>query len=47
MLVGWLSDKTHSFAAGEYFYAIILLVGSAALILGTEFEHAVRQRLPS
>ncbi|HSS13095.1 MAG TPA: MFS transporter, partial [Rhizomicrobium sp.] len=35
VLVGWLSDRTHSFAAGEYFYAAVLLLGGAALILGT------------
>jgi MFS-type transporter involved in bile tolerance (Atg22 family) len=35
VLVGWLSDKTHSFAAGEYFYAGVLLLGGSALILGT------------
>jgi MFS family permease len=35
VLVGWLSDKTHSFAAGEYFYAGVLLLGGGALILGT------------
>jgi MFS family permease len=35
VLVGWLSDRTHSFAAGEYFYAAVLLLGGCALILGT------------
>jgi MFS family permease len=42
VLVGWLSDRTHSFAAGEYFYAAVLLVGGIALILGTESESPVR-----
>lgn len=36
VLVGWLSDRTHAFSAGEYFYAALLLLGGAALILGTQ-----------
>lgn len=35
VLVGWLSDRTHAFAAGEFYYAAVLLLGGAALILGT------------
>lgn len=35
VLVGWLTDRTHSFTAGEYFYAAVLLFGGAVLILGT------------
>lgn len=35
VLVGWLSDRTHSFASGEYFYGAVLLLGGMALILGT------------
>ncbi len=35
VLVGWLSDRTHSLAAGEYYYAAILFLGASALILGT------------
>jgi MFS family permease len=43
VLVGWLSDRTHSLAAGEYFYAAALLLGAAALILGTRGEGAKAQ----
>ena len=35
VLVGWLSERTHAFAAGEFYYAAVLLLGGAALILGT------------
>lgn len=35
VVVGFLSDRTHTFAAGEYYYAAILLLGSTALIWGT------------
>jgi MFS family permease len=35
VLVGWLSDRTHSLAAGEFYYAAVLLVGGSVLILGT------------
>jgi MFS family permease len=35
VLVGWLIDRTHSLAAGEYYFAAVLCVGSIALILGT------------
>ena len=35
VLVGWLSDQTHSLSAGEYFYAAVLLLGGGSLILGT------------
>lgn len=43
VLVGWLSDRTHSFSAGEYFYAAILLVGGSALLLGTKKDGAGRE----
>ena len=35
VLVGWLSDRTHAFAAGEFFYASALLLGGAMLIVAT------------
>ncbi len=35
VLVGWLSDRTHAFTAGEFYYAAVLLLGGVALILGT------------
>jgi MFS family permease len=35
VLVGWLSDRTHSLAAGEFYYAAVLLLGGAILIAGT------------
>jgi predicted MFS family arabinose efflux permease len=40
VLVGWLSDRTHSLAAGEYFYAAVLVLGGVALIAGTRGEGA-------
>jgi MFS family permease len=35
VLVGWLSDRTHSLAAGEFYFAAVLLIGGTALIVGT------------
>lgn len=35
ILVGWLGDRTHSLAAGEYYYAAVLLLGAWALVAGT------------
>lgn len=35
VLVGWLSDHTHSLAAGEFYYAAVLLLGGTLLIAGT------------
>jgi predicted MFS family arabinose efflux permease len=35
VLVGWLSDRTHSLAAGEFYYAAVLLLGGMTLIAGT------------
>lgn len=35
VLVGWLSDRTHSLAAGEFYYAAVLLLGGTLLIAGT------------
>lgn len=46
VLVGWLSDRTHSFSAGEYFYAAVLLLGGSALLLGTKKDGAGREHFP-
>jgi MFS family permease len=35
VLVGWLSDRTHTLAAGELYFALVLCLGSTALLLGT------------
>jgi sugar phosphate permease len=35
LLVGWLSDRTHSMAAGEYYYAFITFAGGVTLLVGT------------
>jgi MFS family permease len=42
VLVGWLSDHTHSMAAGEYYYSGALLLGASALILGTRKQSSRR-----
>jgi MFS family permease len=34
VLIGWLIDRTHTLAAGELYLAIVLLLGSLALLLG-------------
>ncbi len=31
-LVGWLADETGSLAAGQYYYAAVLLVGATAVL---------------
>jgi len=41
VLVGWLSDRTHAFTAAEFYYAAVLLLGGAALILGTRSNRQV------
>lgn len=32
ILVGWLADETGSLAAGQYYYAAVLLIGSSAVL---------------
>ena len=34
VLIGWLVDRTHTLAAGEIYLAMVLLLGSLALLLG-------------
>lgn len=34
VLVGWLTDKTHTLAAGELYFALVLFVGSTMLLIG-------------
>jgi MFS family permease len=34
VLVGWLSDRTHTLAAGELYFAVVLSLGSTALLFG-------------
>jgi MFS-type transporter involved in bile tolerance (Atg22 family) len=34
VLIGWLIDRTHTLAAGEIFLALVLSLGSVALLQG-------------
>jgi len=36
VIVGWLSDQTHSLAAGEIYFAAVLVLGSLSLLLGVK-----------
>jgi MFS-type transporter involved in bile tolerance (Atg22 family) len=36
VLVGWLTDTTHTLVAGELYLALVLSLGSAMLLTGTK-----------
>jgi MFS family permease len=40
VLIGWLIDRTHTLAAGEIYLALVLSLGSLALLLGVRGSRA-------